>query len=179
MLQALLADRFKLVAHHETRQLPMYVLVVSKPGKRGPQLVPHTDDAKCVQDPAGGGEPVSPDSVIPRAPCGGIRILRIGSREGVGASSTIEIFARALSGIVDRAVQDRTGLSGTFDLTLEFTPQLGQPDSQSGAETSDSDSSVALSIFTALQDQLGLKLESRTGPLDVLVIDHVEEPSEH
>jgi uncharacterized protein (TIGR03435 family) len=77
MEQALLADRFKLKAHFETRQLPIYALVLAKAGKTGPQLVPHKDDTNCVQDPRGGGEPVSPNSVIPRAPCGGIRLLKV------------------------------------------------------------------------------------------------------
>jgi uncharacterized protein (TIGR03435 family) len=179
MLQALLADRFKLVAHLETRQLPVYALVPAKAGKIGPQITPHTDDAKCVQDPSGGGEPVGPNSVIPRAPCGGIRFLNVGGRMGVGASTTMEIFAANLSAAVDRPVVDRTGLNGQFDLTLEYTPELRQPASESGADATVSDSSAAPSIFTALREQLGLKLESQTGPVDVLVIDHVERPSEN
>ncbi len=177
MLQALLADRFKLKAHLETRQLPIYALVLAKAGKTGPQLVPHTDDAKCDPDPEGGGEPVSPNSDIPRAPCGGIRFLRVGERMGVGASTTMGIFARNLSGSVDRSVVDRTGLRGEFDLTLEYTPELGQSGSEPGVETSATDPSAPPGLSTALQEQLGLKLESATGPVEVLVIDHVEEPS--
>jgi hypothetical protein len=75
---------------------------------------------------------------------------------------------------VDRAVMDRTGLSGTFEITLDYSPspRSGQP----GSDTS-ADSSLLSTIFTALQEQLGLKLEPQKDPVDVLVIDHVEEPS--
>jgi uncharacterized protein (TIGR03435 family) len=72
-------------------------------------------------------------------------------------------------------VANRTGLSGAFDFTIEFAPELG-PGSQLGTTASASDSSGPPSLFTALQEQLGLKLESQTGAVDVLVIDHVEEP---
>lgn len=177
MTQALLADRLKLKAHIETRQIPVYALVLAKPGKTGPHLVRHTDDAKC--DPRGGGQPVSPNSVIPRAPCGGIRFLSVGGKTGVGGSTTMEILARNLNGDIDRPVLDRTGLTG--DLTMEYTPELVRPgpNSQTGADAPVPDPSGPPSIFTALQQQLGLKLVPQTGPVDVLVIDHVERPSEN
>ena len=181
MLQALLADRLKLKAHIETRQLPVYALVLAKPGKTGPQLAPHTDDANCDPDPRGGGQPVSPNSVIPRAPCGGIRFLSVGGKTGMGGSTTMETLAWNLSGELDRAVLDRTGLTGDFDLTMEYTPELVRPgpNSQTAADAPLPDPSGPPSIFTALQQQLGLKLVPQTGPVDVLVIDHVERPSEN
>jgi uncharacterized protein (TIGR03435 family) len=179
MEQALLADRFKLKAHFETRQLPVYALVLAKAGKTGPQLVPHKDDTNCVQDPEGGGEPIRTGSVIPRPPCGGIRLLKVGPRMGVGASCTMETFARILSGLAGRAVEDHTGLSGEFDMALEYTPDIAGPGPQGSIDGTPPNSSDAPSIFTALQEQLGLKLESRTGPVDVLVIDHIEQPSKN
>jgi uncharacterized protein (TIGR03435 family) len=94
-------------------------------------------------------------------------------------STTIEIFARTLSGLVGRAVEDHTGLTGEFDMSLEYTPDVTQPGPQASADVTSPDSSEAPSVFTALQEQLGLKLESRTGPVDILVIDHIEQPSEN
>jgi uncharacterized protein (TIGR03435 family) len=90
----------------------------------------------------------------------------------------MEMLGPFLSQSVDRTVVDRTGLSGAFDFTLEFAPDLG-PGAQPGGTASAPDPSAPPSIFTALQEQLGLKLEPQTGPVDVLVIDHVEQPSEN
>lgn len=177
MAQSLLADRFKLKAHTETKQLPVYALVLASAGKTGPHLAPHTADAKCDPDPRGGGEPINANSVIPRAPCGGIRFLIDGGRMGVGASTTMNVFARNISGLVDRAVVDRTGLSGDYDLALEFTPAPGQPGSIPDVDANVVDSTAPPDIFRAIQEQLGLKLERETGPVDILVIDHIEELS--
>ena len=102
-----------------------------------------------------------------------------GLRES-GNKITMEALAQFLTQSVDRTVVDRTGLSGVFDFTLEFTPELvpgSQPGATASATASASDPSAPPSIFTALQEQLGLKLESQKGPVDVLVIDNVEEPS--
>ena len=96
-----------------------------------------------------------------------------GLRES-GNGITMEMMAPFLSQSLDRTVLNRTGLDGTFDFTLEFLPELGTG-SQPGLGAPDP--SELPSIFTALQQQLGLKLEPQTGPLDVLVIDHVEQPS--
>jgi uncharacterized protein (TIGR03435 family) len=92
----------------------------------------------------------------------------------------MDMLGQFLRQSVDRTVVDRTGLSGVFDFNLEFAPEVG-PGSQPSAtaSTSASDASAPPSIFTALQEQLGLKLEAQKGPVDVLVIDHVEQPSEN
>jgi uncharacterized protein (TIGR03435 family) len=82
-----------------------------------------------------------------------------------------------LSRQLDRVVVNRTGLNGVFDASIEFAPPQGRLGPQLGADANAADSSGPPSIFTALQEQLGLKLESTKGPVDVLVIDHVEEPS--
>ena len=173
MLQSLLAQRFKLVVHHETRQAPMYVLVLSKAGRTGPQLTVH--DAECVES-APGQPPPSPNG----ADLCGFRSRRgrsAGTVDLVGKKVTIDMLAERLSQNVGRTVINRTGLSGDFDFTFEFAA-VEEPTSQSGAVAS-ADSSLPSTIFTALQEQLGLKLESQTGPVDVLVIDHVEHPSEN
>jgi uncharacterized protein (TIGR03435 family) len=90
----------------------------------------------------------------------------------------MDMLGQFLRQSVDRTVVDRAGLSGVFDFTLEFAPELG-PGTQPGTTASASDPSGPPSLFTALQEQLGLKLESQKGPVDVLVIDHVEQPSEN
>jgi uncharacterized protein (TIGR03435 family) len=178
MLQSLLQDRFKLVIHHETRQLPIYALVLAKAGKIGPQLIPHTDNANCV-DPAAPTPNEAAGSSLPL--CGVFYISHIGNStvSPEARNVTMEWFASNLSGLVRRLVVDRTGLSGTYDLTLHYTPDVGQPGVQPGNDAAASDPSAPPSIFTALQEQLGLKLESQTGPVDVLIVDHAEEPSEN
>jgi uncharacterized protein (TIGR03435 family) len=175
MLQSFLADRFKLAEHWETRQLPICALVVAKPGKTGPQLVPHAADNSTCRDPKDQSPAPQPD-VAPRVvvPCGGYLI----SPGHIVVESTLADLAKGISWFeqIDRAVLDRTGLSGTFDITLDYAPSLSgaQPSADGSA-----DPSLPSTIFTALQEQLGLKLESQTGPVDVLVIDHVEQPSEN
>ena len=202
-LQALLADRFKLTAHRETRQRPVYALVLAKRGRVGPQLMPHTNDSGCIDptDPTTarrapapstpGGSPPLP------SPCGGFSAM-IGP-DGMrlfGNKVSMDMLAAELSGgpfgnAIDRVVIDRTGLSSTYDLSLSFSPS-GLPPGPKGLDlagpqagvnagpgpvSSDSDSQVLLP--TALQEQLGLKLEPQAGPVDVLVIDHVERPSQN
>jgi uncharacterized protein (TIGR03435 family) len=173
MAQALLEDRFKLVVH-----LPIYALVLSKAGKTGPQLTKHSDDAKCTDPAAGPPPPPNPGESVP-AFCGGFFMIPGGSalRE-TGNRITMDMLVQFLGQSVDRTVVDRTGLSEVFDFTLEFAPELG-PGSQTGATGGASDPSAPPSIFTALQEQLGLKLESQKGPVEVFVIDHVEQPSEN
>jgi len=177
MLQSLLADRFKLAIHPETRQLPVYALVLMKAGRTGSQLQPHSDAAECLKLAPGQPAPTSDFGVIPPPPpvCG--RFMS-GAHRIAGNNVTMEMLAEDLGAApsMDRPVVDRTGLSGSFDLTLEYTPRE-QLDSQPGPDASASDPSAPPSVFTALQEQLGLKLEPQTGPVDVLVVDHVEQPS--
>ena len=172
MVQALLADRFKLAVHFETRQLPVFALVLQKPGKTGPQLNPHVDDPPCgvFTVPRADGD----GWIMPCGAFGGNLVsghMRMGSR-----NLTMGQIAGFLPGMgnLDRPVVDRTGLSGSFDLRIEFTPQFnGPPPPNFQPDASGS----GLTFLEALQEQLGLKLESTRGPVDVLVIDHVEEPS--
>jgi uncharacterized protein (TIGR03435 family) len=166
MLQSLLADRFKLALHHETRQLAVYALVLAKPGKLGPQL--HANNEKCPDPPPESSPPTCNNLTVNGTP---------GKMSFVGQKTTMEHFVANLGSAsarnLDRPIVDRTGLTGTFDFSLEFASGLTA--SQPGA----SDPSAPPSIFTALQEQLGLKLVPETGPVDVLVIDHVEQPSEN
>jgi uncharacterized protein (TIGR03435 family) len=139
-LQTLLADRFQLQLHRETREEPVYSLVV---GKNGAKLQPSKDFHGL-----GGGK---------------------GQFKANGAS--MEMLAGALAGQLGRPVIDRTGLAGAFDFKLEWTPDAAQ------ADTAPVDAGP--SLFTALEEQLGLKLQSTKGPAEVIVIDRVERPSEN
>jgi uncharacterized protein (TIGR03435 family) len=161
LLQSLLEDRFGLKTHWETREFPLYELVVAKNGLK----------LQAVADP----DPLPP---------GGFRVAR-----GVMAGSAVSFinFVRALSLYLGRTIVNKTALIGFFDIKLEWTPEVGEggPFGPGGSfgpgpETGPPPSSVpGPSIFTAIQEQLGLRLESSKSPVDVLVIDSVERPSEN
>ena len=147
LLQRLLADRFQLRQHSETREAALYELVVIKPGKlktSGPR--------GCSAD---------------ETPCGGLRNTPGHTK---GYKLTGGDLAGSLTFLLGRLVVDKTGLSGRYDVELDWTPDSVQMQS-SPVESS------APSIFTAVQDQLGLKLRSAQGPVPTLVIDGVERPS--
>lgn len=173
-LQALLADRFNLKVHSETRNLPVFALVLANPGKFGPQL---QLDTKCDDSNATPNSQFAPskDMTPSSIHCGNTSTG--GSRTTihfVGHGASIERFLQQLIGPasspnVDRPIVDRTGLTEPIDFTLDFASPIG---ALSGA-----DSSTPPSLPTALEEQLGFKLKSDTGPVDVLVIDRVEQPT--
>jgi uncharacterized protein (TIGR03435 family) len=133
MLQPILADRFKLTAHTETKQLPVYELVVAKAGKL--------------------------QSAQPGAPDAG------GFSTGAGQITCQTCDVSFLSGMLARSLQrtviDKTGLAGKYDIKLRWSDYSGP------------------SLFTALEEQLGLKLQHAKGPVETLIVDHVEMPSEN
>jgi bla regulator protein blaR1 len=183
MLQALLADRFKLVVHQETRELAIYALVVARSdGKLGSQLRPSTVDceARVAAIRAGNVHPPNPQSGE-RPMCG----IRSSPAKIVAGTYPLSQLANAVSPFVQRKVVDRTGLAGNFDFDLSWTPDLsqGSPGGRPFSEPPLVNGQVVdlngPSIFTALQEQLGLKLDSQKDPVDVLVIDHVERPTEN
>jgi uncharacterized protein (TIGR03435 family) len=170
MLQALLADRLKLKIHKETKEMPIYALTVAK---NGPKLQASQDDP-CF-DPIGGQEPPIADLASGRIrPCGGFSNA---PGQMLGSRVTMAKFASSLSAKAGRTVVDRTGLTGTYELALKWArddsatpPTPDVPDAPASA-TFDGQGP---SIFTALQEQLGLRLEAEKGPVEILVIDHVE-----
>jgi bla regulator protein BlaR1 len=176
-LRALLADRFKLVVHTETRQLPIYALMLARrDGRLGPNLTSSskTDcDAVLAAAQGRGGGPPPPSAPGEAPPCG----ARTFPSTIWADSLTISQLAGFISGEVNRTVEDRTGLTGRFNFHLTWTPDRmpqqppGAPDDLPPVDPN------GPSIFTALQEQLGLKLESTTGPVEVLVIDSVERPT--
>jgi uncharacterized protein (TIGR03435 family) len=156
-MRSLLADRFKLTSHSETRELPVYALVLMRNyGTLGPRL----RLTECPQPP--------------RAPCANVS-------NGAGRltlrAAPFSQIVQFLSPSVNRVVVDRTNLTGSFDLDLEWTPdQLPQaPPGSSAVSPVDPDRP---SIFTAVREQLGLRLEASRASVDVLVIDRVERPTE-
>ena len=185
MVQSLLADRFQLTMHSETRPRPVFEMVLSKAGKPGPQLKPHADDTMCVSPSAGSGTttaPAGPGAAMPPLPCGGIAgfgsMPNVPGQLWMGARKvTMDLLAAELSEFdesIDRPVLDRTGLSGTFDVMVQFAPQ--SPDLEPrGFEPDPS----APSFLEALNKQLGLRLEPQTAPFDVMIVDRLEQPSEN
>jgi uncharacterized protein (TIGR03435 family) len=145
MFQLLLAGRFKLVAHWETRDLPVYAVVIAK---KGSALQPS-------KEPEG-------QSVSQR---NGLLTVK-----GVTLRELADILTEDLSSELGRPVIDRTGVQGRYDFELKFTPET---------EKALADDDAAPSIFTAIQEQAGLKLQSAKAPVTVLVVDHAEMPSQN
>lgn len=164
MLQVLLEERFNMKAHRETKELPVYFLVIAKNGSKLQELKPDPNDPSADMGVWGGG----------------------GMREGVTTMTAhivpIEQLARQLTGIVGRTVLDKTGLAGRYDLTLKYTPEYvalraSTATTSEGQPAPPASDPSGTSIFSALQDQLGLKLESGKAPVEIIVIDHIEKPS--
>ena len=171
-MRTLLAERFKLAVHRETRQMDIYELVLARPdGKLGPALKPTTQDCAAMMAAARGGPPPGP-APGPNSPvvCG---MRGLPGRLVAGAMPMAQL-ASNLSGQVQRIVVDRTGLSGGWDFEITFAPErpLNPPP---GVEFPPADPN-APSLFTAMQEQLGLKLQSTKGPVEVLVVERVEQP---
>ncbi len=161
LLQSLLAERFNLKVSRATKELPIYALVVAKSGIKFPESKLDVKGSSMNSHSQGGG-PVTLES------------------KGVTMASLAENLSRQ----VDRTVLDRTGLAGRYDFTLQYSRDENQgamfraSDSGSGAASAPPPDSAGPTIFTALQEQLGLKLEATKGPVDILVIDHIDMPTE-
>jgi uncharacterized protein (TIGR03435 family) len=173
MLQSLLEDRFQLKIHHETRQGPVYELAIAEGGHR---LIPASGcvpfDPNHLPGQTGPGE--TPVNYCGRMSRGGDDLRRTADGRGVDITAKIGLLTPSLTGllseVLDRTVVNKTGLMGAFDFHLEWAPLLRSP-VQSNNE--------GPSIFTAVQEQLGLKLEAAKGPVDFLVIDRAEKPSDN
>jgi uncharacterized protein (TIGR03435 family) len=172
MMQSLLADRFKLVVHSETHEGPVFALVLAKAGEPGPQLRAHSSASQAC----------------------GTFTLSASARQADGTPTACDVFltlvdsdhvhtsARNVSmamiagamplpgmGTIDRPVVDQTGLTGTFDFTIDCAPEGAGPNVQSNE--------AAPTFLEAIKDQLGLKLNSTTAQITTIYIDHIEEPS--
>jgi bla regulator protein blaR1 len=187
LVQSLLLDRFQLKIHHETKDLPVYALVLAnKDGKLGPQLT-ESKEASCTPfDPSKPPPPPPPPGRDPGKPpamgCGG---MFMGFDRLGAAGITIDRMVPMLSRMLGRTVIDKTGLTGKYDIQMQWTPDQAQLQTMAppgGIPPNMPQPQIdpnGPTIFTALQEQLGLKLESQKGPVDILVIDSVEKPSEN
>jgi uncharacterized protein (TIGR03435 family) len=160
MLRALLADRFKFAAHYETQERPIYNLVIARTDARAAAQLRRIDIdcATYKTPPPAPGAPARPSNDPP--PC----TFRMGAGATVSIVSggrTLQSVADSITNMAGRPIVDKTGLAGYYAFTLDFGGNDGP------------------SIFTAFQEQLGLKLEPARGPLDVVVIDHIERPTEN
>ncbi len=171
MLQPLLADRFKLKVHWETKEFPIYALVIAKNGPKFHEAKPGDTYPNGITGPNG---PT------------GAGLLWIQGGQITGQGTTLQGLVGVLSQRVGTDVLDETGLTGKYDFTMQvprvegsFTPLMRPPGDQQGPDNAPPPESSDPSIFTAVQEQLGLKLESTKGLRKCLVIDHVEQPSEN
>jgi uncharacterized protein (TIGR03435 family) len=170
MMQALLAERFRLKLHFEQRELPVLAMVLAKPGRSGPKLIPHEQGQSCDEKPKPGTYPKECYS-YPAMPVKDGMFL-FGSR--ATSMSLIADFVGDLagrSGEIERRVVDQTGLKGLWDFTLETAPPVQTPlqDAAPARPT----------MLEAIQDQLGIKLKPALAVVSVPVVDHVERPGEN
>jgi uncharacterized protein (TIGR03435 family) len=181
MMQSLLADRFKMAVHFETRQVPLFALVLVKPGRLGPQLRLHrADDPVCTTPAAAlrGPAPVDAEGFPER--CGGPQSMKPsvpGRMKSGGRDVLMSRFAAILTGVgvVDRPMVNHTGLQGTVDYSLEWIQVAANV--PFGAEFHPDES--APTFEEALKEQLGLKMVPEKGPVDFFIVDHVEHASEN
>jgi uncharacterized protein (TIGR03435 family) len=173
MMQALLADRFKLLFHYETKPVPVFALMLEKPGKLGPNLREHKDDgAPCTTASASGPEPTTTGGfpvqcgTVVRLPGRTSGITKMGAR---GIRSSVLANVLGVWYQTERPVVDDTGL-GFVDFTIEFTPDR----TTNTGRVYDPD---APTFIEAMKEQLGLKFVSRTASVRSMIVDHVEEPS--
>jgi uncharacterized protein (TIGR03435 family) len=178
MMQSLLAERFKLVVHSETHDVPVVALMLAEPGKLGFRLRPHSQGPPCDAQipPVDRNSPKIPDVWMPI--CGSTQMIDwtnntviLGSRNA--AMAVLAAYVPTLVEI-DRPIIDQTGLTGSFDFELNFTPPWRMPKEQGADPQLDL---TGPTFLEALKDQLGLKLKPTRAVVQTLVIDHIEQPS--
>lgn len=171
MLQALLATRFGLVTHYEVKELSVYSLAIAK---NGPKL----QEAKPGNDYVNGLKTASGATVGPH-----MMLMRLGGGQIGGQDVSLDLLVKQLSSQLGGIVLDNTGLTGKYDFNLKWTPDTARSSmiepmvSEQQPMDDNLSDSFHSSLFTAIQEQLGLKLEPQKSPVKILVIDHVERPS--
>lgn len=183
MMQSLLEERFHLVIHRETREAPVYALVLAKPGALGPRLKPHpADDPDCRKtkftktttgtDPTcGAGSPI-----VPKTPGDFATAVYNMPMDAVAVELSRTAGLGRVTSMSGRRVVNRTGLTGAYDYTLEFAPE--QTLDASSDVTADSEAGGP-SFIAAMKNQLGLKLVPQKLPVEVIIVDRIERPSEN
>jgi uncharacterized protein (TIGR03435 family) len=173
--RALLAERFKLVVHRDTREMDVYLLERNRPdGRLGPGLKPSTTDCLAIQkaaDEARKGGPPAPSPNTPdRMVCG----MRVSNGRVQFGGRPLSTFTSVLTTLTQRRIVDRTGLTGDWEFDISFLPP---PSAITGVEPPAPDPD-APSLFTVLQERLGLKLQAARIPMQVMVVDRVERPEQ-
>jgi uncharacterized protein (TIGR03435 family) len=176
MVRSLLADRFGLQVHTVTTESAVVALTLDKPGATGPKLRPHSEGQACdahlalTTNSVGVFPPTCYEPLAAPAEGGAILVA--------ARNVTLEKVAAFVSslGVLSRPVIDQTGLSGRFDFTIEFTPERPGPAPPQEAKPDDFQGTT---LQEALHEQLGLKLKATRAPLDILVVDRAERPSEN
>jgi uncharacterized protein (TIGR03435 family) len=180
MVQALLADRFQLRAHFETREVPVFELRLAKPGKLGPKLISHADGPPCDKPGASPAEDVPSFHFVCHTFSPFIDLgtkLILGSRD-----VSMEVLAGGLSEALagplafGRPIIDKTGLTGRFDFTLEWARERRTP---AGSDSPVASDPIGPTPLEALREQLGLKLEPAKASIPILVVDKVDRPSQN
>jgi bla regulator protein blaR1 len=196
MMQSLLADRFKLAVHFETKEVPVLALRQVAAGKLGPKLLPHSQGPPCPEDkaldlseaPPNPRKDVFPPICAERSRGMPDGMWFVGSRNTTMATAAGTFYNYGSMGVeIDRPVVDQTGLEGTFDFVVEYRPVNNNGIPAAVRQASDAPSGAAAPsgefggtpFVDALRKQLGLKLVRTTAPVRVLVIDYVERPSEN
>jgi uncharacterized protein (TIGR03435 family) len=182
MMQSLLEDRFKVKMSKQDLEAPVLALVLAKPGTIGPHLLPHSPDPPCpkaappgeAQETIPGGFPLACHGII-LLPSSVSGVYHLGARD-----ITLGLLADTFTGSVlanfDRPLIDATWLTGTFDFTMECTEEPSAAQSPDAASRPDSPGPT---FQEALLDQLGIKLVSQKGTIEVFILDHVEHPTEN
>lgn len=181
MMQSLLEDRFKLAVHRETQSVPIYALVLAKPGKFGPQMRLHkADDPVCASPTAPIKGLVEADAEGFPLACGGPMTMKpsaAGRMKSGGRGVAMARFATIITGVgeVDRPMADQTGIEGTVDYTVEWGKEIRN----NGPNPSVEPDPDAPTFKEALQEQMGIKMVPQMGPQELFFIDHLEKPSEN
>jgi len=187
MMQSLLEERFGLKVHVETRTVPVFGVMLAKPGKLGPKLLPHSEAVPCPG-------PVQPGTPQPEPPpnppfpyqCGVYSMNRAadGATRWGSRNTTMALVAAMLPtlGGLGKPVVDQTGLTGNYDVTVEFSMEatrnaMRPPTAPASADPAEPPPGIT--FMDAVREQLGLKLEPTKAPVQMLVIDHIERPSEN
>ncbi len=174
MLQALLAERFNFVLRRESREMPVYALVLArKDGKLGPKLTEPQTGSCFERDPT---KDIAEQAKSGARPCG---MMRMGLGEFTGSSIPLDNLCATLSRMLERTVINKTGLTGKYDVALEFAPDEARIASLPPDAPRPQIDWNGPTIFTAIQEQLGLKLEPQKGPVEVFVVERAEKPTEN
>jgi bla regulator protein blaR1 len=181
MMQSLLADRFKLALHFETRDVPVLALTLVKSGKMGPKLRPHSEGPPCdasAPSPEHGASAGANDVFPPRCDLYMLESKPNHMNQAGSRNTTMNLLAASLPSLaaLGRPVVDQTGLTGRFDFAIEWTPESNSPQLPNADGQTDSQGPTFLE---AVREQLGLKLEATRAPIRTLIIDRVERPSEN